>query len=326
MEPMSLSGSAERQPLRDRHGRAINYLRVSITDLCNLSCYYCMPRRGVVKLAQRDVLKLEEHAEVVRAAAAIGIHKVRFTGGEPLVRRGLIGLIHQVAATPGIEEVALTTNGLRLARMAEDLDHAGLDRINVSLDSLEPKTYAEITRGGDLDRVIAGIDAAVERGFRIKINTVLLAGVNTDDLGAFVRFAEDKGIGLRFIERMGFDRDLPLLSEDEAIEALRHEFRVEPLPGLPDHPHVRRFDCGGTRIGFISPMTHSFCQDCNKLRLTPDGGLRVCLAANDQVDMRAVLRRPHTQADVARAIRQAVALKPEAAPWSAPGEMWKVGG
>jgi len=312
--------------MRDRHGRAITYLRLSVTDLCNLRCFYCMPSKGVVKLDHSDVLRLEEQAEIVRAAAALGIDKVRITGGEPLVRRGLLGLVRDIAATPGIREVALTTNGLRLARMAAELDEAGISRINVSLDSLDPKTFAEITRGGDLDRVLAGIDAALAQGFRVKINTVLLDGINTGDLGAFVRFAREKGLGLRFIERMGFDQDLPVFSQDAALEALGREFPIEPLPTHRDHPHVRRFDLGGTWVGFISPMTHAFCEVCNKLRLTVDGALRVCLASNESVDLRPVLRRPHSQKDVERAILKAVELKPLAAPWNAPGEMWKVGG
>jgi cyclic pyranopterin phosphate synthase len=318
----------DQQPaeLRDRHGRIINYLRLSVTDLCNLRCFYCMPSRGVVKLAHRDVLRLEELAEVVRTAAVLGVRKVRITGGEPLIRRGLLGLVAEIASTTGVAEVALTTNGLRLARTAADLRQAGLDRINVSLDSLERETYAEITRGGDLERVLAGIDAALEQGFRVKINTVLLEGINSDKLADFVDFARDKGIGLRFIERMGFEQDLPLFSQDQALRALGERFHIEPLPTHADHPHVRRFDCGGTWIGFISPRTHSFCENCNKLRLTPDGGLRVCLASTDNVDMREVLRRPHTAADVQRAIRRAVDLKPAAAPWNARGEMWKVGG
>jgi cyclic pyranopterin phosphate synthase len=210
--------------------------------------------------------------------------------------------------------------------MAGDLRRVGLARINVSLDSLERETYAEITRGGELERVLAGIDAALEQGFAVKINTVLLEGINTDKLADFVDFARDKGLGLRFIERMGFEQDLPLFSQEQALRSLAERFPIEPLPIHADHPHVRRFDCGGTWIGFISPMTHSFCDACNKLRLTPDGGLRACLASTDSVDMREVLRRPHTAADVRRAIRRAVALKPAAAPWSARGEMWKVGG
>jgi cyclic pyranopterin phosphate synthase len=297
--PVSQPG---RSGLRDRHGRVITYLRLSVTDLCNLRCFYCMPNQGVAKLPHAEVLRLEEQAEVVRAAAALGIDKVRITGGEPLVRRGLIGLVREVAATGGIAEVALTTNGLRLAGMAAELRAAGLARINVSLDSLDPRRFAEITRGGDLSRVLAGIDAALAAGFGVKLNTVLLAGLNTADLGDFVRFARDRGVGLRFIERMGFERDLPVFSQDEALAALELEFCVEPLPTHHDHPHVRRFDCDGTRIGFIAPMTHSFCEVCNKLRLTPDGGLRVCLASNASVDLRALLRRPHTSAEVERAI------------------------
>lgn len=312
--------------LFDGHGRRIDYLRLSVTDLCNLRCHYCMPSAGVVLLPHADVLRHEETAEIVRVAARLGIRKVRVTGGEPLVKRGLMGLLREISATPGIDTLALTTNGTRLAGMGGGLREAGVTRINVSLDALDRETYATITRGGDLDAVLLGIDRALTLGFPVRINTVLLAAENTDDLGAFVDFARERGLGLRFIERMGFERDLPVFSQDEALAALTRDRAVEPLPMDPGSPHVRRFAVDGFAVGFISPMTHSFCGGCNKLRLSADGRLRACLAAEASVDLKSVVRRPHTEEELEAAFRRAAWLKPAAAPWSARGEMWKVGG
>ena len=310
----------------DRHGRVINYLRLSITDLCNLRCFYCMPDGVINKLPHDQILRHEENLEVVRAAASLGINKVRITGGEPLVKRGVVGLVFSISSIPGIETVAMTTNGVRLLEMAEPLRAAGLQRINLSLDSIHSTTYEEITSGSEFHRVIEGMDRAVSLGFPVKINAVLLRGVNTDSLFDFVAFAREHKVGLRFIERMGFDRKEPLFSQDEAIAQLSGDHSMEPVDTSPEHPHVRRYLCDGVKIGFISPVTHSFCASCNKLRLQPDGRLRVCLASEQGVDIREVLRREHTDEDVRDAVRKAIRMKPAAASWNAPGEMWKVGG
>jgi cyclic pyranopterin phosphate synthase len=258
--------------------------------------------------------------------APLGVSKVRITGGEPLVRRGAVGLIRSLVAIEGIETVALTTNGERLAELAEPLAATGLERINVSIDSLEPEVFSRITHGGDLAQVLAGVDRALELGFPLKINTVLLEGLNTHALGTMVEFARARGIGLRFIELMTFDSAPTRFTETDAVELLSRDHEVEQLPRDPAQLHVRRYAVDGTEVGFISPLSHSFCGDCNKLRLTPDGGLRVCLASRMAVDLRSVLRRPHTAADLENAIRLAVAQKPRRAEWDAPGEMWKVGG
>ncbi len=310
----------------DRYGRVINYLRLSITDLCNLRCFYCMPDGITNKLPHDQIMRHEENLEVVYAAASLGINKVRITGGEPLVKRGVMGLVYSIASISGIETVAMTTNGVRLLEMAEPLRAAGLQRINLSLDSIDPGTYEEITGGNEFHRVIDGMDRAVSLGFPIKINAVLLRGINTDNLFEFVAFAREHEVGLRFIERMGFDRKEPLFSQDEAIEQLSRDHSMEPVDTSPEHPHVRRYLCDGVKIGFISPMTHSFCASCNKLRLQPDGRLRVCLASEQSVDIREILRREHTDEDVRDAVRKAIQMKPAAAPWNAPSEMWKVGG
>lgn len=313
-------------PNLDPHGRVIDYLRLSITDLCNLRCFYCMPDGVVNKLSHEEVLRHEEHVEVVTAAASLGIKKIRITGGEPLIKRGVVGLVDSISRIRGIETVALTTNGLRLLEMAEPLRVAGLQRINVSLDSLDPDTYAEITRGGDLSRVLVGLDRAGELGFPIKLNAVLLRGTNTANLASFVEFAREHGFGLRFIERMGFDTEKPLFSQAEAVEQLGRRYDIRELESSPDHPHVRRFRADEVEVGFISPMTHTFCGSCNKLRLQPDGSLRMCLASEQSIDVREILRRPHSRTDLVDAIRLAISKKPAAAPWNAPSEMWKVGG
>jgi cyclic pyranopterin phosphate synthase len=311
----------------DPHGRKIDYLRLSVTDLCNLRCTYCMPEEGVRKIGHADILTLEELAEVARAAIALGVTKVRITGGEPLVRRGILSLVRALAATPGLATLALTTNGTMLERMARPLAEAGVARVNVSLDSLSPETFARVTRGGDVAAVVAGIDAALAAGMPVKLNTVLLAGVNTGEIAELAAFARGRGAGLRFIELMPFDRAAESFTEADALDALRADGgEIAPLPQEPGEPHVRRFSHRGAIVGFISPITRPFCRACNKIRLTPDGALKPCLASDASVDVRAVLRRPHAAADVERAVAEAISRKPETAPWSATSEMWKVGG
>lgn len=311
----------------DPHGRRIDYLRLSVTDLCNLRCTYCMPAEGVRKIDHALILSLEELAEVARAAIALGVTKVRITGGEPLVRRGILWLLRELAATPGLATLALTTNGTLLAELARPLAEAGVRRVNVSLDSLSPETFAAVTRGGDVAAVVAGIDAALAAGMPVKINTVLLAGVNTSEIAGLAAFARGRGAGLRFIELMPFERTAESFSEADALEALRAGGdEVAPLPQEPGEPHVRRFAHRGAVVGFISPITRPFCGACNKIRLTPDGALKPCLASDVSVDVRATLRRPHVAADVERAVAEAIRRKPETAPWSARSEMWKVGG
>lgn len=312
--------------LVDRYGRPINYLRLSITDLCNLRCFYCMPPGGVSKLPHTEILRYEEILEVIRAAVSLGVTKVRVTGGEPLIKRGAVKIIREIASMPSITTVGLTTNGTRLEKYVDVLKQAGLDRINVSLDSLNPETYRTMTRCGDIDHVLRGIDAALQRDFPLKINVVLVRGVNDGEAVDFVKFSRDKNVELRFIERMSFEDGDPYVSEEEVISALREHFHLEELPVDSQSAHVRLFDCSGTRVGFISPRSKPFCSGCNKLRLMPNGRLKACLASPLHVDIRDVLRRRHTMRDVQAAIRAAVALKPESGPWDTRAEMWRVGG
>ena len=318
--------TSEAQRIVDSHSRKINYLRLSITDRCNLRCTYCMPPGEVKKIAQPDVLRFEEMIEVARVAATMGVNKVRITGGEPLVRRGTVKIVREISSFPGVDTVAMTTNGTRLAKYAAVLKEAGLTRLNVSMDSLDPEIFREITRGGELSSVLEGIDNALACGFPVKINTVLLDRLTPEDVSGFVNFALDKGVEVRFIEQMSFNGDKPYLPQDKVIAWMADRHQVTALSVDKKSSHVKRFDCDGASIGFISPRSHPFCSECNKLRLTPNGQLRACLASTTHVDMRAVLRRPHTDSDVRRAIQQAAGLKPGTGPWTARSEMWRVGG
>ncbi len=315
----------------DTHARKIDYLRLSITDRCNLRCLYCMPEEGVKKLPQTDILSFEEFVEVARAAASLGVKKVRITGGEPLIKRGAVRMVREIAELPGVETVAMTTNGTRLEKYIEILKEAGLKRLNVSLDSLDPDEYRKITRGGEVEPVLKGIDKALQHGFPIKINAVLLEGLNTSGIERLVDFAIEKNVEVRFIEQMSFDDDLPYISQEQVIARLKKQYQVNRLDEAGSSPHVQLFEIGrtktgGAKIGFISPRSQPFCSGCNKLRLTPNGNLRACLASTLHVDVREVLRRPHTDKDVRQAVLKAAQLKPATGPWTAHGEMWRVGG
>ncbi len=314
------------EKLVDGFGRKITYLRISITDLCNLRCFYCMPTRGVKKLPQEDILRYEEILEVAEVAAGLGIKKMRLTGGEPLVKRGAVKMVREIKALRGVETVAMTTNGTRLEKYAVVLGEAGLSRVNISLDTLDADHYRRVTRGGDLHSVLRGIDKALEVGFRVKVNAVLTDGLNLKQIHGLVDFTIDKQIELRFIERMSFEGGDPFVPQNDIIEELQRTHSMKELETESRSPHVRLFDCSGVRLGFISPRSHPFCEGCNKLRLTPIGELRACLASQSHVDIRAILRRPHERTDVVRAFQDAVSLKPEIGPWEARAEMWRVGG
>ncbi len=310
----------------DLHGRRINYLRLSITDLCNMRCFYCMPDGVVDKLSHDEILRFNERLEFVEAAASLGISKIRVTGGEPLIKKGIVDFVSDLKAINGVETVVMTTNGSLLEKHTDNLKSAGLAGVNISLDTLDDGHFSEITRGGRLSSVLKGIDAALAAGIPVKINTVLLDGINENSICDFISFAKKHGTGLRFIERMGFDKSTRVCTQDQAIALIQKEFNVEPLDLNPEHPHVQQFSCDGTTIGFISPMSHSFCSGCNKLRLTPEGQLRMCLASEDSIDIREIVRRPHTFEDLTTAVIAAIGRKPDTAAWKARGRMWRVGG
>jgi cyclic pyranopterin phosphate synthase len=293
----------------DRHTR-VDYLRLSVTDRCNMRCTYCMPAEGVPPRSHADILSYEELVAFTRVAAAAGISKVRVTGGEPLVRKGLTGFIGALAAIPGIDDIALTTNALLLPRMAGELREAGLRRVNISIDSLRPERYAAITRGGRLADALAGLDAALEAGFSpLKLNVVLLPGVE-DELEDFVALTRDQGIHVRFIEYMPMDRRYvdggALVPATLLLERLRASYPLTPVEGPYGHgpaAYWRVGDAPGT-LGFIAGVSDHFCATCTRLRLTADGRLKTCLFSGEEIDVRPLIARPEELAVVlSRALR-----------------------
>lgn len=289
--------------LIDRYGRRITYLRISVTDRCNLRCVYCMPPEGVSWMPHEKIITFEEIAQVVREAAALGVRKVRLTGGEPLVRRGLPDLIRMIAVVPGIEDISLTTNGILLEHMASELKEAGLHRLNVSLDTLKPDRYARITRGGSLDAVIRGLNAAEACGLApIKINVVVVRGLNDDELLDLARLSIDRPWHVRFIELMpvnnqqtwgeGYpDPREAFVSIPQIKEALA-PLGLAPAPGrtLDGPAQEYQMDGGRGRLGFISPLSNHFCGTCNRLRITADGSFRPCLLQDIEIPFLAALR------------------------------------
>ncbi len=320
----------------DDFGRRIDYLRISLTDRCNLRCRYCMPEDGVAWKPHTEILGYEEIIRFTRIAAQEGISKVRLTGGEPLVRKGVPGLVRDLLALPGLDSVALTTNGILLPRYARDLRDAGLSRINLSLDSLDPDVYRDITRGGKLQDALDGLEVAFEAGFApIKLNAVVVRSLDQDLLG-FARLTLDRPLHVRFIEYMPvgdaeegagchdesgrWSRD-DTVPSDEVLERLSTEGQTaglgplipverENAPGGWGPARYYRFEGAQGTVGVISPLSHHFCAECNRLRLTADGKLRPCLFSDDELDVRQVLREGSDE-DVRGAVREALHIKPE---------------
>jgi cyclic pyranopterin phosphate synthase len=290
---------AEPRPeaLVDRHGRAVRYLRISVTDRCDLRCRYCMAEE-MTFLPRSELLALEEIAIVAERFIARGVTKVRLSGGEPLVRRDVLDLVGRLGSHVGrgLDELVLSTNGTRLAEHAGSLHAAGVRRVNVSLDSLDPATFRHITRHGDLDRVLRGVFAARDAGLAVKINTVALRGLNDQELPNLLAWAAREGFDLTLIETMplgvvGDDRVSRFLPLTEAFDALSRRFALERDPHRSGGPaHYWRVDGGPTRLGLISPLTANFCDGCDRVRLTTDGKLFLCLGHDDQVDLKAALR------------------------------------
>ncbi|WP_165045058.1 GTP 3',8-cyclase MoaA [Adlercreutzia sp. ZJ138] len=318
--------------MKDAHGRTIDYLRISLTDRCNFRCIYCMPEEGVQQMAHGDILRIEEILRVVRVAANMGISKIRLTGGEPLVRKGVVDLIRDISATPGIDKVSLTTNGVLLPRMAADLKDAGLSRVNISLDTLDPDQFKRITRVGTIEQTLAGIDAALEYGFNpVKVNAVTVRSLNQDYL-AFARLSVDRPLHVRFIEYMpvgestgangcGWGKQ-DVVPSDELIETINARAAAAGLPALQPATESRPEGWGPARyyqfpgalgtVGVISPLSRHFCSECNRLRMTADGKIRPCLFSDEEYDVRAVLRDAHADDETVRAVLlQALGAKPD---------------
>jgi cyclic pyranopterin phosphate synthase len=278
--------------------RRVDYLRLSITDRCNLRCTYCMPPEGVPPRSHDDILSYEELAAFTRVAVESGITKVRITGGEPLVRKGCPGFVAMLDAIPGVSDIALTSNGLLLAKYARELRDAGLRRVNLSIDSLRPERFAAITRGGHVGEALAGLEAAFAVGFSpIKLNTVLLEGVE-DELDDFIALTIDRDVHVRFIEYMPVDRRCggePLLvPAGFVLERLRERYGLVPVDGPYGHGPARYWRVPGAAgtVGFIAGVSDHFCAGCNRLRLTADGRLRTCLFSGEETDIRPLLDHP----------------------------------
>ena len=277
--------------MMDQFGREIRYLRVSVTDRCNLRCEYCMPEDGVPDKGHESILSNEEIIGIIRAAAGYGISKVRLTGGEPLVRLGITRLCGEIAAIPGIEELTLTTNGLLLPSMARDLKRAGVSRVNISLDTLQADKYRRITRGGSLDGALAGIEAARAAGlYPIKINAVLIRGFNDDELMDLAWLSEDKDVHVRFIELMPIGEGCRFWPEGylSAEDAIAMMPGLESLDASDGVAQSWRLPGAGGTVGFIKPVSHHFCGSCNRLRLTADGMLKPCLHSDSEIPVRGL--------------------------------------
>jgi cyclic pyranopterin phosphate synthase len=302
----------------DRFGRAITYLRVSVTDRCDFRCVYCMAE-DMVFLPKKDLLSLEELHRLCAAFIRLGVTKLRLTGGEPLVRRDVMWLIRKLGASlgQGLEELTLTTNGSQLGRHAQALAGAGIRRINVSIDTLDPDKFAEITRWGKLQQVLDGVMAAKKAGLKIKINMVALKGINEDAFGRMIEFCGKHQFDLCLIETMPMgeidaDRMAQYLPLSLVRARLDRDWTLQPSAYVTGGP-ARYVDIAetGQRLGFITPLTHNFCENCNRVRLTCTGTLYMCLGQEDAADLRTPLRRSSADGDLDAAILEAISRKPK---------------
>jgi cyclic pyranopterin phosphate synthase len=305
-------------PLIDGFGRRHNNLRISVTDRCNIRCFYCMPEEGVKFMEREEILTFEETERFVRVAAVLGVNKLRITGGEPLLRRDLAVLIRKLAAVPGIEDLALTTNGLLLRQQAQGLYDAGLRRINIHLDTLDRERFLRITRRDEIDKVLDGIQVCREIGFSpIKINAVAVKGLIEPDIVPLAHYCRENTLELRFIEFMPLDAQhlwdkTRVLSASEIVEILSRE--ISPLVAIADRdlraPATEyRYADGGGAVGFIASITRPFCLNCNRLRLTSDGKLRYCLFALEETDVKGLLRAGAPDEEIASVVRSVVGAK-----------------
>lgn len=293
----------------DNYGRDINYIRISVTELCNMRCRYCMPEEGVEKRSHEEMMTAEETLAAVRAAVSLGISKIRITGGEPLVKRGIVRLCKEIAEIEGVEELCITTNGTLLKQFAAPLKEAGVDRLNISIDTLDPEKFAYITRLGNLQDVLEGIDAAFEAGFdKIKLNVVLMGGFNDDEIEDFVGLTRDRDIEVRLIELMPIGGGIEfekadfiscetVLDKVPELAALDMNDGVATMYALPD---------AKGRVGLIRPISCDFCSGCNKIRLTADGMLKPCLHLDSEISIKGL-----DEEEIAAVMEKAIMDKPE---------------
>jgi cyclic pyranopterin phosphate synthase len=301
--------------LIDSFGRKINYLRLSVTDRCNLRCIYCMPAEGVHKLRHQDILSYEELMLLAETAVGLGIEKIRITGGEPLVRKGILGFLTKLSQIPHLRQLVLTTNGMLLPEMAEGLRKAGVQRLNISLDSLRPDTFVRITRCGDLERVLAGVRAAEEAGFPVKLNMVVMAGINDDEVVDFAGLTLDKPYTVRFIEYMPTVKNPDwrslVVPGEEIIRRIAGAYRVRPLDRedyLSGPSRNYQIEGAVGALGIITPISSHFCRECNRIRVTSSGMARGCLFDNEEYDLRTIVRN-RDRAALAEALREIVGRK-----------------
>lgn len=305
--------------LLDKFARKIDYLRISVTDRCNLRCVYCMPECGIEEKSPADILTYEEIGIIVNSAVSLGINKIRITGGEPLVRKDIIKLVASLAEIQGIKDLSLTTNGVLLERYALQLKNAGLQRINISLDTLDDAKFSTITRtGAFFPDVLRGIDAAKNAGLAVKLNVVLMEGINTEEVLNFVRFGRENALLVRFIEFMptldNQERNkFMYVPSDEISQLISSRYPLEPITGVFGNGPARYFRLkeSGNIIGFISALSCKFCRQCNRLRLTSDGFLLSCLAHTYGVDLKNRLRAGASREEILKLIKEAVSLKPK---------------
>lgn len=305
--------------LIDNYHRHISYLRISLTDRCNLRCIYCMPKEGISLFGHKDVLSFEEIERIASAAARLGISRIRITGGEPLVRKGVNGLAGVLTKLPGIEDVSLTTNGILLTEHAAALRRAGVRRINISLDTLDAEKYKRITRGGDIQKVLDGISAARREGFSpIKINVVAMRGINDDEIAEFARLTIERPVHIRFIEFMPVNiatdwDETSFISSSETREIIGRIGTLQPVDTCEKSgpAEMYRLDGAAGQLGFISPLSNHFCDTCNRMRLTADGKLRTCLFSDQEIDLRELLRSGVSDQCLEQAIAEAIKSKPK---------------
>ena len=315
--------------LQDGLGRRIEYLRLSVTDRCDFRCVYCMAE-DMTFLPRAQILTLEEIERLARLFVSLGVRKIRLTGGEPLVRRGIVDLCARISALPGLRELVMTSNGSQLVKLAEPLAGAGVKRLNISLDSLDPERFKAITRTGELQQVLDGIEAARAAGLeRIKLNTVVLKGRNHDEVPALTEYALSRGLDITFIEEMplgevGRERGEAYCSSDEVRAMLSERYRLLDSTESSGGParYLRVEGYPDSRIGFISPHSHNFCDTCNRVRLTTEGRLLLCLGHENALDMRRLLRQhPGDDAPVREALERALLYKPARHEFSVDGEV-----
>ncbi|GAA0079112.1 GTP 3',8-cyclase MoaA [Clostridium sp. CTA-5] len=299
--------------MMDSYGRRINYLRISVTELCNLRCKYCMPEKGINKCNHKDILRIEEFLKIAESFVNKGIDKIRITGGEPLVRKGVLSLIKGISKIQGVKDLAMTTNGLLLKEYAKNLKEAGLNRVNISLDTLNESKYREITNGGELNKVLEGIEEAKKAGLTpIKLNVVLIKDFNEDEIEDFINLTKNNEIDVRFIELMpiGELKYWALnryLSNDIVLEKNKELIKIENEDKSSPAKYYK-LPNGKGRVGIINPISCKFCENCNRLRLTADGKVKTCLHSDDEIDIGKVLRNGE---NIDNAIVEIVKNKPK---------------